>query len=289
METFELRYFLAVAQVENVHRAAVTLAVSPGSLSKAVARLEAELGVPLFQRVGRGIRLTPEGQTLKDRAREILRLEEAARTELMGPRAGLKVRIAGPEVLLAKLGVRLAREVRGVYPDASFTYLATSEPDAERLTRDGEAHVGLTTQTLGSGLTERRLFESVFQTVVGRGHPLFKPAKAGKSLPVATVLQYPFVCPDQAILGRVGEGQSADGWRDDRFPRRIGFVAASLHLIEELVVSGTAVAYLPDYFVEEIPAAALKVSDCPYTCRQTVRLFYRDPEKTSWMSQVFRP
>ncbi|MCX6126924.1 MAG: LysR family transcriptional regulator, partial [Proteobacteria bacterium] len=75
METFELKYFLGVARSENVNLASKTLAVSPGSLSKAIARLESELGVKLFSRIGRNIRLTAEGRHLLERASEILRLE----------------------------------------------------------------------------------------------------------------------------------------------------------------------------------------------------------------------
>src|SRR5258708_33483898 len=81
MEIFELRYFLGVAQTENIHRASERLRVSPGSLSKAVSRIEEELGARLFSREGRAIRLTDQGRYLKSKAIEILRLEESARSE----------------------------------------------------------------------------------------------------------------------------------------------------------------------------------------------------------------
>lgn len=58
MEIFELRYFLAVAEVENVNKAADIIHVSTGSLSKAISRLENELQTPLFFKTGRGIRLS---------------------------------------------------------------------------------------------------------------------------------------------------------------------------------------------------------------------------------------
>ncbi|MFN8943786.1 MAG: LysR family transcriptional regulator [Pseudobdellovibrionaceae bacterium] len=65
MEIFELRYFLAVAQIENVNRAAEEIHVSAGSLSKAIQRLEHELQTTLFFKSGRGIKLTPDGLLLK--------------------------------------------------------------------------------------------------------------------------------------------------------------------------------------------------------------------------------
>ena len=55
MDTLKLKYFSAVAESGSVRRAAELLRVSPPSLSKAVAHLEAELGLKLFIRSGRNI------------------------------------------------------------------------------------------------------------------------------------------------------------------------------------------------------------------------------------------
>lgn len=287
METYELRYFAAVAAAENIHRAADALAVSPGSLSKAVARLEAELGVKLFERVRRNIKLTSDGRTLQARAATILQLEEAARIELQGGRAGFQVRLVGPEILLAKMGPSLAREVSSRYPEARFNFQTCTEVAAERAVANGEASLGLTTGDAPAGLHIKRLFDVTFQTCVGRGHPLFKMAKAGKIVPVAEVLRHTFVCPDRPIMGLTSKRQSPDGWRDDKFPRRIKYVADSLQLVEELVVNGDAVAYLPDYYVAQISVAVLKISGCPYACTQTAKLMARDLEQAVWLKWLF--
>ena len=58
MDTLKLKYFSAVAESGSVRRAAELLRVSPPSLSKAVAHLEAELGLKLFIRSGRNIFLS---------------------------------------------------------------------------------------------------------------------------------------------------------------------------------------------------------------------------------------
>jgi len=287
VETFELKYFVAVARRENIQRAALDLAVSPGSLSKAVARLELELGVNLFERVGRNIRLTKEGHLLLARAAEILHLEEATKTDLQGSKSGLQIRIAAPEILLAKVATDLVLQIQKEYPLARFAFTAATEAETERMVRAREAHLGITTSTVGAGLTKKRLFEAHFQTVVGKGHPLYKAGKAGRSIEVAQVLSYPFVAPTKPILGLVGKGQSPDGWRDDKFPRRIGFVANSLQLLQELVMKGIAVAYLPDYCAESFEVAALNIPDCPYLCRQIVHLVALDPESASWSRRLF--
>jgi DNA-binding transcriptional LysR family regulator len=58
VENIKLRYFLEVARPENIHRASERLKISPGSISKAVARLEEQLSEKLFNRIGRHIKLT---------------------------------------------------------------------------------------------------------------------------------------------------------------------------------------------------------------------------------------
>src|ERR1700744_169707 len=63
-----LRQFAVVAREEHLTRAAELLGVPQPTLSRSIARLEAEMGVPLFTRPGRSIRLTRHGRVLLDSA-----------------------------------------------------------------------------------------------------------------------------------------------------------------------------------------------------------------------------
>ena len=78
MELRHFRYFLAAAEEEHVGLAARRLNVSQPSLSRAIADLERELGVRLFQRAGRGIRLNPAGRQFLEGARRVLAEVERA-------------------------------------------------------------------------------------------------------------------------------------------------------------------------------------------------------------------
>ena len=83
MELRVLKYFLAVAQEENLTRAAKTLLTSQSNLSRQLADLENELGKKLFKRGSRKITLTEEGLYLHKRAKEIIELAERTENELI--------------------------------------------------------------------------------------------------------------------------------------------------------------------------------------------------------------
>lgn len=81
MELRHLRYFIAVAEEENVTRASGRLHVSQPGLSRQIRDLEEELGVPLFYHRAKALNLTAAGRIFLDEARAVLlRLEEATQT-----------------------------------------------------------------------------------------------------------------------------------------------------------------------------------------------------------------
>ena len=83
MELRHLRYFVSVAEAASVSRAASRINVSQPALSRQIRDLETELNVRLFDRVGRRIQLTAEGEDLLDRSRDVL-----ARAASLSERAG---------------------------------------------------------------------------------------------------------------------------------------------------------------------------------------------------------
>lgn len=289
MEIFELKYFLGVARFENIHRASEKLNVSPASLSKAIGRLEDELSVGLFVREGRGIRLTDHGRLFQKRAAEIVQLEEAARLELAGHEGAIQVVIAGSEILLSEAGISISDELRRKFPKSSFEYRSVNDDEALLQLQRGEAHLAIVTADVPShlGLETKAISEVRFQTVVGKGHPLYAAVRAKKAVAVEDLLTHAFVSPSHPLLGKVGLKQSADGWRDDQFPRRVGYLASSLKVLEELVVRGKALAYLPDYYAKKLDVEVVKVTGCPYSCVQKMKLVAKNPKERGWMNQWF--
>lgn len=287
MDILELRYFLAVARLENIHRASEKIRVSPASLSKAVSRLEDELGIKLFSREGRNIRLTEVGKILEQRASEIIQLEESSKLEILGAKGSVQAVIAGPEILLSREGMTLTDEIKKRYPDAKIEYHSVEDNVAVEEVIRGEAHLGLITQDAPNTLRTKTVSDSAFVTCVGRSHSLYASARAKKVLPIEEVLKHAFVSPSHPLLGKVGLKQSLDGWRDDKFPRKVEFLASSLKILETLVSSGKAVAYLPDYFAQAINAESLQISGCPYTCKQKIKIVTRQTKSLGWLNQIF--
>lgn len=288
MEIFELRYFLAVAQSENVNRAAEQVNVSASSLSKAVSRLEDELQTPLFFKSGRGIKLTPEGLLLKKKAAQIVQLEEDVRLEMSGKEIGsLNVYISSEEILQTSYGIQILRLIDQCYPQARTQFLIRNEAKAIEQVMDGEAHLALITLDPPADVVSKVLAKVEFKTCAAKGHPLFKKFNPQRNIPVEEVLRYPFVSPDSAILGKIAKSSSIDGWRDDKFPRQIKYKVCGLKLMENLIRDDMALGYLPDYFVESSGLVPIKVSGCPYTCHQTVRVIAKDPSALGWLNKIW--
>jgi DNA-binding transcriptional LysR family regulator len=287
MEIFELRYFLAVAKNESIHRASEYLSISPGSLSKAIARLEEELQVKLFHREGRHIKITDQGRLLQKRASEIIHLEESAKTELSGHKGGLHVIITGSEIFLAHFGLAVSLDVKKKYPNTTFEYLACDDQKAIERIQKGEAHLAIVSSDVPPELNTKLLGQTTFKTYIGPTHEFYQQTAKGKTISVEEVLKKPFVSPNNPLLGAVGFKQSLDGWRDDKFPRKIDYLASSLKLLEQIVTQGLAIAYLPDYLAKPLNLKVLEITGCPYSCSQKIKLVTRNPKEISWINQVF--
>lgn len=291
MEMNELRYFLAVSETENVNKASEIIGISAGSLSKAIARLESELGVKLFKRVGRRIELTQEGYFLKEKASIIVNIETETKLEILGQEISFKAIIGGSETLLAYFGVSIADDILNLYPKSKIELTPCDRNILEKKISSGEINLGLTTEKPYtknvSSFDIKKLAQVKFYTVVSSGHPLYKKAKKGDSFPIEEVLKYNFVVPKNNMLGKTTSEQSTDGWRDDKFPRKRPYITPSLKTLETFVKSGKAIAYLPDYLVNSENYQVLSITGCPYDCKQEVYLLTRNKKELGWINQVF--
>lgn len=140
-----MRVFVAIAREGSVTGAAAALHYAQPSVSHHLARLEAEAGVPLVQRAGRGLRLTEAGRLLANRAEEILGRIDSARRELAA-HAGLRegrVRLVAFPSALATLVPEAVAAFAGTHPGVELALGEAEPPEALAALRRGEADVVL--------------------------------------------------------------------------------------------------------------------------------------------------
>jgi DNA-binding transcriptional LysR family regulator len=141
----QLKVLAAVARHASVTAAAKELHYSQPSVSHHLSRLEAATGVKLVQRVGRGIRLTPEGQLLANRATEILGRVDMAANELaaqVGLQSG-RVRLAANASALSTIVAKAAGTLAQVHPGLELILFDRHPVDALEMLRHGEIDVAL--------------------------------------------------------------------------------------------------------------------------------------------------
>jgi DNA-binding transcriptional LysR family regulator len=153
LDVTRLRVLVAVARHGSVTAAARALNYAQPSVSHHLARLEAEAGIQLTERSGRGVRLTAAGQLLAERAEEILGRLEAAENELAaqaGQRAQ-RVRLAAFRSALATIVPGAAARLRAEHPGTDLLLTEAEPTQAARLLRAGQADVALAARYLQDG------------------------------------------------------------------------------------------------------------------------------------------
>ncbi|WP_250001629.1 LysR family transcriptional regulator [Actinoplanes sp. M2I2] len=175
LDVTRLRVLAAVARHGSVTAAAEALHYAQPSVSHHLARLEAETGSRLVQRVGRGLRLTEAGQLLADRAVEILGRLDAAEQELAahtGLRAG-RVRLAAFPSALGTFVPGAAAAFDADHPDVELRFREAEPPEAVALLRRGEVDVAVVfahTDDPGlAGLRTEELFDDETYLVTPAG------------------------------------------------------------------------------------------------------------------------
>ena len=160
MELRHLRYFVSVAEAASVSKAALQVHVSPPALSRQIRDLESELGVRLFDRLGRRIQLTTAGEDLLGRSRDLLAqtesLRERARTLVSGVAGVLRVG-ATPQAMQSVLAGFLPRFQRA-RPGVDIRLTEEGGVRLYELVERGELHLALSGILPNARLESRPLF-----------------------------------------------------------------------------------------------------------------------------------
>lgn len=182
MELRHLRYFVAVAEEQNVTRAAARLHVSQPPLSRQIRDLEDELGVALFEHGAKAVRLTEAGKVFLNGARAALtRVEEAVQTvkAVASGKQG-EIRVGYAPSLTVEILPRALREFQQTSPGVRVALHDLSTQEMLRGLRDDSIHValliGVSKQVL-AGLQFQELRRYAVCLAVHPAHPLARARK----------------------------------------------------------------------------------------------------------------
>lgn len=145
MEIHQLRYFISVAEIGSFTRAAQACYVAQPSLSQQIRKLEEELGQPLFERLGRRVRLTPAGRILYEHAAGILSSLAEARDALRDPsrlREG-EIQVAAIPTVAPYLLPRLLRAFTRSFRRAEVTVHEDFTAEIVRHCAAGDVDLGI--------------------------------------------------------------------------------------------------------------------------------------------------
>lgn len=185
MDLRDLHYFEVIAKLEHVGKAAEQLHRTQPALTSCIRRLEAECGAPLFERAGRGIRLTSAGRVLLKWAQRMRFDVEDAQREIAGIGQGLSghVRVGivptAAQFLLPPVARRLLREAPEVTLRTVVALIDTLRP----LLRAGELDLMIGTESpKEDGFESRVLAEDAIVVAASASHPLLKGKPTLKDL-----------------------------------------------------------------------------------------------------------
>jgi LysR family hydrogen peroxide-inducible transcriptional activator len=184
-----------MAELGNVTRAAEACFVSQPSLSQQIAKLERELGQPLFERLGRGVRLTEAGRLFKRYSDQILSLTEDARTRVADdPDSGRIILAAIPTIApyyLPGVLTRFAKEC----PKARLEIVEETTANILRLLGDGDIDLAILALPIqAEHVHTKALFTEELLAVLPTGHPLASKPKVG----LKDLVTEPFVVLNEA-------------------------------------------------------------------------------------------
>lgn len=285
MELQQLLYFRKVAELQHFTRAAEALAVSQPALSRAVAHLEDELGVRLFEREGRTVRLNRYGQAFLTRVERILQEVEAARHEmadLAGTERGM-VALAFLHTLGVRLVPDLLRQFRRDHPAIRFQLWQNASEVLLKQLAAGEIDLCLASPFQRDGQEAVEwvdLFSEELYLVVPPDHAL-----TGRgTVALIEVADSDFI----SLKPSTGLRQISDELcRQAGFTPNVLFEGEEVATIRGLVQAGLGVALLPaPAKTEPLGAEWLHVS-AP-VCRRTIGLAWRKDRYLSGAARLFR-
>ena len=292
MELRNINTFLHVAELHSFSRAARRLGYSQSAVSSQVAQLEGELGTPLFDRVGKTVRLTDAGETFIGYARTLLTTAQQAKAALQpAQQVSGVLRVALADSVCSTFLPNLLRRYHSVCPQVELVLCTATANDMLELLASNEIDLAYT-------LDQPILMPSI-TLAVDTTEPVCFVAPAGHKLAQRESITLEELTHEEFLLTE--RGMSYRDCLDQclaahKLTLRPYLELGSAALLCEMVEQGMGLSFLPEYIVRASLAsgklARLNVPDCHVEMHR--QLFYhRDkwitPQMKKFIELVQQP
>lgn len=180
MDRYQLRYFLTIVETGSFSRAAARVNVAQPTLSVGIAKLEAELGVKLFQRSSRRVHLTEAGTRLLPHARRIMHEFNVAQQAVAEAEGDALLRIGILSTIPAAIMEQIFAHARRDNAASRFEVLDGGEREIGNMLQEGRIDIALTVLRGKDAQDGDPLVEEGYRLAVSDRHPL-----AGEALVTA--------------------------------------------------------------------------------------------------------
>ncbi|MCD8324350.1 MAG: LysR family transcriptional regulator [Clostridiales bacterium] len=173
MNLLQLQYFCQVAKDENFSRSSQILFVSQPALSQMISRLESELGVDLFDRIGKRIQLNRNGELFFEYASRALKELEIGMTELSKLQGRDHSTISVSTMCDVRSISEIMLEFQQKYPGTHLEYRMSNASESIRALLNYEIDVAITNRfTEDSRLEDTMVYSQTVFACLGKNHPL---------------------------------------------------------------------------------------------------------------------
>lgn len=257
MELRQIKYFIEVGRREHITGAADYLHIAQSAVSRQILNLETELGVKLFIREGRNVRLTPAGKLFLERMEQAMQVIDKARREIeesLDPKQGA-IRIGFPSSMAAYVLPTVVSEFRELYPQVKFQLRQGSYRHLIETVIKGEIDLALLGPVPESDkrIQGHVLFCENLVALLPSRHPLSSALSLRLTeLQADTFVLFPkgFVLRDMVdnVCQKAG------------FQPRVSFEGEDMDAIKGLIAAGLGVSLVPEItLIDRVPGKTVKI------------------------------
>lgn len=283
MEIRQLIFFKKVAEMEHITRAAEELNTSQPFLSKTIADVEKELGVPLFEHVGRSIRLSCYGKMFYKRVCRGLQEIEDGKRELrdLYVRSEMQIRIVTNSSLYMP---EILSRFRQYYPHVRISQTSARRYRIIKMLQGDEADFAICSPPLteDENFESRILLHETCNIIYPKGHWLSEKEK----IALKELEEEPFIT---ATPGFAIRDQSDQFFKEAGFTPNYMIQSTDTYNIPDFVNQGLGIAFVPQFFLKH--RKALREQNVSVTfpkCEGEVALTWKKDRYLNQTCQIFR-